>query len=127
MLSDDDLLEMKKQLLGIQKRIENFSAKYSELLKLVPDQVGSRKSHLDNLANDFKLMLNNHAKYQTHLRREVTARQIDKERKFQTSSLKINIPKFKGYDLVIDFYTFKSKFLKVLPFRPRRVPCSVFL
>ena len=47
-LSDDDLLEMKKQLPGIQKRIDNFSAKYSELLKLVPDQVGSRKLRLDN-------------------------------------------------------------------------------
>ena len=109
-LSDDDLLEMKKQLPGIQKRIDNFSAKYSELLKLVPDQVGSRKLRLDNLANDFTLMLKNHAKYQTHLLKEVTTRQIDKERKFQTSSLKINIPKFKGYDSAHDFYTFRSKF-----------------
>ena len=94
-LSDKNLVEMKKQLPGIQKRIDNFSGKYTELLKLVPDQVGPRKAKLDAFATNFNLMLKDHRKYQEYLQREVTSSQIEKEKKFQTSSLKINLPKFK--------------------------------
>ena len=48
-VGDDDLVEMKKQLPAIQQRIDNVSRKYNELLKLVPDQVGDRKTLLDNI------------------------------------------------------------------------------
>ena len=109
-LSDEDLIEMKKRLPAIQQRIDNFSGKYKELLKLVPDREGVRRTKLDSLANDYDIMLNEHAKYQTLLQRESNAREINKEKKFQTSSLKINVPKFKGYDSSLDFYSFKDKF-----------------
>ena len=51
-LSDEDLIEMKKRLPAIQQRIDNFSGKYKELLKLVLDREGVRRTKLDSLAND---------------------------------------------------------------------------
>ena len=40
LVTDDDLVEMKKQFPTIQQKVNHFSDKYNELLKLVPDQVG---------------------------------------------------------------------------------------
>ena len=48
-----------------------------------------------------------------NLSKEIKERELDKEKNFKASSLKINLPKFKGYDSLLDIYTFKDKFEKL--------------
>ena len=44
---------------------------------------------------------------------EVNEREICKQAMFKESKLKINLPKFSGYDSKLDFYTFQSEFMKI--------------
>ena len=45
--------------------------------------------------------------------KEATERELLKKELFQESRLKINLPKFNGYDSKLDIYTFQTEFLKV--------------
>ena len=109
-LSDDDLIQLKRQLPSVQQRIDNFSGKYNELLKLVPDRAGERRDALNRLSRSYVELNQNFEKYKEEVAQGIHSREISKERKFQTSSLKIELPKFQGYDSTHDFYTFKDKF-----------------
>ena len=112
-LSDEELTELKKQLPTIQSRMNHFAAKFNELLKLVPDQDGDRKTLMEQFGKRYIDMGHGFSAYQERLQTEVNSREISKEKKFQTSSLNIILPKFKGYDSSLDYYTFRSKFEKL--------------
>ena len=47
------------------------------------------------------------------LENEIKSKEISKEQKFQSSKLNIKLNKFKGYDSVIDIYSFQSDFEKL--------------
>ena len=44
---------------------------------------------------------------------EANEREISKQEMFKESKLKINLPKFSGYDPKLDIYTFSSEFMKI--------------
>lgn len=45
------------------------------------------------------------------LKDEIRVRECDEEKRFQSSSLYFNIPKFRRYDAPLDYFAFKEKFL----------------
>ena len=59
-------------------------------------------------------------KFQVNVIEEVRLREITKEKSFEASKLKINLPKFKGYDSPIDIYTFQEKFERLHSKVPKR-------
>ena len=51
--------------------------------------------------------------YMDLVTKEIKSRELSKEKAFKSSSLKISIPKFSGYDSSLDYYTFKDKFIQL--------------
>ena len=48
------------------------------------------------------------------LEKEIATRDLSEEKLKNASLLGINLPKFKGYESSMDFYTFKSEFEKLI-------------
>ena len=44
---------------------------------------------------------------------KVKKREITKQKPFNESKLRINLPKFSGYESKLDIYSFQSEFLKI--------------
>ena len=72
----------------------------SNLLKITSE----RKGELKNLMNWFKKIL----------AIEISKRDFSEEKGKNASILGIKIPKFRGYDSSMDFYTFKAEFEKLV-------------
>ena len=79
-LSDDDLIQLKRQLPSVQQRIDNFSGKYNELLKLVPDRAGERRDALNRLSRSYVELNQNFEKYKEEVAQGIRSREISKER-----------------------------------------------
>ena len=51
--------------------------------------------------------------YVKGLNNEVKNRETTKQKLFNESKLRINLPKFSGYETKLDIYSFQSEFLKI--------------
>ena len=51
--------------------------------------------------------------YFKDINNEVKNREITKQKLFNESKLRINLPKFSGYESKLDIYSFQSEFLKI--------------
>lgn len=107
---DDELVAIKSSLPSIQKRLDNFSDKYSELLSMVSE---TDKEMTDKYTENYTKLLQHYDRFKDKLNKEVKSRELDKEKKFKSASLNINLPEFKGYEFELDIYTFKDKFEKL--------------
>ena len=110
-VDDDELIEMRKRLPALQQRIENLSSRCKELVGLVTDPTDANIVKVRNISQLFDAMLQNKTEYVQRLKDEIRVRECNKEKRFQSSSLNINLLKFKGYDSPLDYYTFKNKFM----------------
>ena len=110
-VDDDELLEMRSRLPSLQLRIENLSSRTKELIGLVTDPTDANMKNVRTIGRKFDEMLQDRASYVETLKDEIRVRECSKEKRFQSSSMNINLPRFKGYDSVLDFYSFKSKFI----------------
>ena len=109
-LNDDEIMEMRKRFPDIQRRIDNVANRCKEMLDLIPLRTDPRRDHTTALTNRVNDIIRVFKTFMTNVKSEIRSREINKEKKFQASSLKINVPKFKGYDSPLDIYTFKDKF-----------------
>ncbi len=113
LLSDEALIAKRTNLPSIQKRIDSLSQKFMELLSVVPDAKGSSDEDVSKFADQYEKLQVCMIKYQDKLHEEIKSRELDKEKNFKSSNLQIKLPKFKGYDSVLDIYTFKDKYDKL--------------
>ena len=112
-VDDDELIEMRKRLPALQQRIDGVSGKCKEIMNLISDTDDETYSRLKNVSLQYDTILKDHVIYEKHLKEEIRLRELNKQKRFKTSSLKINVPKFQGYESTLDFYTFKNKFLQL--------------
>ena len=108
-LSDDEVKERKSGLLKLIERMENLSKMVHNLLecsnsvkKDEVDEIMANYSNISLLKEYFKDINN-----------EVKNREITKQKLFDESKLRINLPKFSGYESKLDIYSFQSELLKI--------------
>ena len=104
--ADIKLEELPKQV----QKLENLS-------KMVHDILECSESALENRINDIMDMYRKINKlkesYSHCIDDQMRKREITKQQLFNESKLRINLPKFSGYESKVDIYTFQSEFRKV--------------
>ena len=110
-VDDDELIEMRKNLPIIEQKIETLSSRCKEAVSLVTDPTDPEFKNVKKIAKRFDDLLQDKGIYMEALKDEIRVRECNKEKRFQSSNLNINLPKFKGYDSELDYYTFKDKFM----------------
>ena len=106
--SDDQITHQRKDIINTKNKINLVSKKITMLLSynIASEEISESMDRYTNANNLFNL-------YEYELRKEVERREIDKEVKFNESKLNIKLGKFKGYDSLIDIYTFQDDFEKL--------------
>ena len=106
--SDDELLFKSKHIAEIQKKLDDIWRKISEIMKLNVDAEA-----VDTLQEEYRTLVDLKKDYTVELQAEVSKRELKKKENFKKTKLNIELPKFSGYDCVLDIYTFKSDFEKL--------------
>ena len=73
----------------------------------------SMEHKMDEIMQRYRKIIKLKESYSQCIDNEMRNREITKQELFNESKLKINLPKFSGYESKIDIYTFQSKFMKV--------------
>ena len=93
-VTDEELWEAKKHLPIMQKQTESMCDKYKELLEIVPDSVSQKDRKLNELSDKYKSLLSADKDFRERLDAEMKKRELTKEKSFEISTLKINLPRF---------------------------------
>ena len=112
--TDVQIMELKKDFKSVDaeysaildkilKLAESNPSRYEET-KNLPSAVSKRK---DNLCVSIE-------KYKTGIDSEISKRDLTEEKIKNAATLGIKLPKFKGYNSTLDYYTFKSEFEKLV-------------
>ena len=107
--SDDDVIQMTKDIPNVEKKITLLGEKVRPVITssmATTETVASVKKRYDAIFTA-------KSKYVSTLQEMKTQRELDKEQKFKESSLSISLPKFKGYGAAMDIYTFRRTFEKL--------------
>ena len=109
-LSNDKVRERKSGLLKVIEKTENLSKIVHKMLECSTsisedkvDKIMANYSNISGLKEEYVKGLNN----------EVKNRETTKQKLFNESKLRINLPKFSGYQTKLDIYSFQSEFLKI--------------
>ena len=113
-LSDSSLFPCKISLKNIEIDFKEILDRIAKLTEFNPGEfqetsnllkiTSERKCELKNLMNWFK----------KNLEIEISKHDLSEEKVKNASILGIKIPKFRGYDSSMDFYTFKAEFEKLV-------------
>ena len=109
-LNDDEVKERKSGLLKLIKRIENLSKMVHNLLECSNSVA---KDEVDEIMTNYSNISILNEKYFKDINNEVKNSEITKQKLFNESKLRINLPQFSGYELKLDIYSFHSEFLKI--------------
>ena len=81
------------------------------------------ENQIDNIMGRYNEINKMKDIYHEAINNESTVREISKQELFNESKLRINLPKFSGYDLMLDIYSFQSEFTKFYKrTTPKRMP-----
>ena len=113
-LPDGEILNERKEFKIIESDFNNLLDRVVKLSEINPQEfeetknflplISKRKEKLKTLIDLFKMPLE----------KEIKDRDLSKEKIKNPSILGIKLPRFKGYDSVVDFYTFKVEFEKLV-------------
>ena len=113
-LNDSDLLQKSKASALLDSEFSEIIDRVTELVKATPPIYEKAEGLLNQARNAQENLKKNKNSYQEKLLSEVKNRDLTEEKLKNASILGIKIPKFKGYDSPIDYYTFKSEFEKLV-------------
>ena len=109
-LSNDEVRERKSGLLKLIKVTKKLPKMVHNLLECSNsvaedevDEIMANHSNIRQLKQEYVKDVSN----------EVKNREITKQELFNKSKLRINLPKFSGYESQLDIYSFQSKFLQI--------------
>ena len=113
-LPDSEILNKRKEFKIIESDFNNLLDRVVKLSEINPQEfeetknflplISKRKEKLKTLIDLFKMSLE----------KEIKDRDLSKEKIKNPSILGIKLPRFKGYGSVMDFYTFKVEFEKLV-------------
>ena len=109
-LNDDEVKERKIGLLKPIERTENLSKMIHNLLEC---STSVAKDEVDEIMANYSNISLLKEQYFKDTNNEVKNKDITKQKLFNESKLKINLPKFSGYESKLDIYSFQSEVLKI--------------
>ena len=114
--TDSSILDLKKCVKNLDSEFNDILDRIAELGKSYPSQYSETSYMMDDLAGAKIDLKNSLDKFKTNLEREILTRDLSEEKMKNASLIGIKLPKFKGYNSSLDFYTFKTEFeTKVAP------------
>ena len=109
-MNDEEVAIRKGDLPKEIQKLENLSKKIHDILEC---SESSMEHKMDEIMQRYRKIIKLKESYSQCIDNEMRNREITKQELFNESKLKINLPKFSGYESKIDIYTFQSKFMKV--------------
>ena len=113
-LTDCQVLERKKEEFTLNSEFNDILDRVTNLVQVNPSEfeetsglihtTQKKKSNLKNLMH----------LYLANLDKEIIAHDLSEEKLKNASILKLELPKFEGYNSSIDYYTFKAEFEKLI-------------
>ena len=108
------------QILDISQN-KNLDLEFNEVLERITSLAayvtvgrGDSQKLFDSAVAKRDILAGKRMAFQESLQKTITERDITPEKMKSASSLRIELDKFCGYEGKIDFYTFKSKFQKLI-------------
>ena len=108
-LTDDEVVDRRSSL---SKQIEKFTNMTKLTHELLESTNPFTKTKVDDILSSYHNLRKLKDIYASSIDKEAKYREITKLEIFRESKLKINLPKFNGYESKLDIYTFQSEFLK---------------
>ena len=109
-LSNDKVRERKSGLLKVIERTENLSKIVHNLLEC---STSVSEDRVDKIMANYINISELKEEYVKSLNNEVKNREITKQKLFNESKLRINLPKVSGCETKLDIYSLQSEFLKI--------------
>ena len=109
-MNDKEVAIRKGDLPKEIQKLENLSKKIHDILEC---SESSMEHKMDDIMQRYRKIIKLKESYSQCINNEMRNREITKQELFNESKLKINLPKFSGFESKIDIYTFQSKFMKV--------------
>ena len=95
------------------KKLENVTKKLKEILDITPMNNRDNQLMVDDITCEYDKVLEYKDEYACFIKKEVEERELTKQEMFKEAKLNIKLPKFTGYDSILDVYTFQSEFEKL--------------
>ena len=108
--NDEEIAERKANLPKHLQRMDNLSKMIEKLMESSSTLVEEQLQEITEKYHSIRRLKN---RYNEDISNEAKVREISKQELFKESMLKINLPKFAGYDSKLDIYSFQSEFLKI--------------
>ena len=112
-ISDEEVIRRKQDLNFNSKRMDSMSRLIKDLLDFSQVDDYEMSTSIKKLMWDYEKLCIENEMYVQNIKIEAQDRELSKPANFNESKLKINLPKFSGYESKLDIYTFQSEFTKV--------------
>ena len=112
-VTNEEIARRKEDLPSNLLKLNQLSTKFQQCLEIIPESYDKREETIEKMKNEYDQLIKEKELYEKFIQREISERELDKEKSFQISSLNIKLQKFKNYDSEMDIYTFQSEFEKL--------------
>ena len=113
-LPDNQLLEMKKYMKTVDSNFNEVLDRITKFSEANPYEFDETRALLENVSKRKNNLKGSLTSFKTNLETEIVARDLSEEKLKNASLLRIKLPIFKGYESLMDVYTFKSEFEKLI-------------
>jgi hypothetical protein len=113
-LRDPELLHEKRDMKNLDTDFNDMLDRVTELGKHNPDEFDDTCEFLEIIADKKEDLKTKIDSFKTKVETEIRTRDLSEEKMKNASLLGIKLPKFKGYESSMDFYTFKTEFEKLI-------------
>ena len=115
-LDDSQILEKETELKSLDSEFSKILDLITELSKNCPHGYQEADDIIKRAEYGREKLKNLKEKYSTDLRKILRDRDLSREKVKNSQLLKLELPKFHGYDSKLNFYSFKSEFEKLIDF-----------
>ena len=119
-ITDYQILDLKKNVFNFTSELREILDKITSFSKLVPYCGKEEVKMMEELTDCRNNVAADVTKFSNDLGKLMRDRDISEEKLKSALSLKIELPKFSGYDSTIDIYSFRTEFEKLIQPAVRR-------
>ena len=113
-LSDNQVFEKRSDIKIMDTEFNEILNKVTELVKEIPSQYNEEHGTLKTIYEIRDALRIKKDNYTAELKHEIYGRNLSSEKLQNASLLKIELAKFKGYNSIMDIYTFQTEFEKLI-------------
>ena len=113
-LGDDEILERKKNVMNVNLELNAILDNIIELVKETPSKYEAEKGVVQKAKEKREELQKVKNEYVVNLDSEINSRDLNSTKLKNSSSLEIDLPKFRGYNSTLDIYSFQAEFEKLI-------------